>query len=126
MNRRPRPYQGRALPLSYLGKARDGTRTRDPQLGRLMLCQTELLSHSKPWRERDSNPRTHTRASLQPASFGHSDIPPKQNICVSYKLEILALILIFYTNLINITHSPLTCLGKLLKTFCGDPSILFS
>ncbi len=41
LNPRPLPYQGSALPLSYIGKKRaeDGTQTRDPQLGRLMLYQ---------------------------------------------------------------------------------------
>ena len=39
MNSRPLPYQGSALPLSYTGVvgAEDEVRTRDPQLGRLML-----------------------------------------------------------------------------------------
>ena len=50
MNLRPPPYHGGALPLSYIGialikaeffikRAEDETRTRDPQLGRLMLYQ---------------------------------------------------------------------------------------
>ncbi len=51
LNPRPLPYHGSALPLSYIGKylaprrqivtirAEDETRTRDPQLGRLMLYQ---------------------------------------------------------------------------------------
>ena len=48
LNPRPLPYQGSALPLSYIGNvcflsvdfsdgAEDGAQTRDPQLGRLML-----------------------------------------------------------------------------------------
>gem|GEM_PF-623693 len=61
LNPRPLPYQGSALPLSYIGlfsggktrnrtspnsyhRAGDETRTRDPQLGRLMLYQ---LSYSR-------------------------------------------------------------------------------
>ena len=55
MNRRPRPYQGRALPTELPGhpaspdggrraRAGDGNRTRDVQLGRLMLYQ---LSYSR-------------------------------------------------------------------------------
>src|ERR1035437_1632085 len=47
LNPRPLPYQGSALPLSYSGLkkgAGDGTRIRDPQLGRLMLYQ---LSYSR-------------------------------------------------------------------------------
>ena len=42
LNPRPHPYQGCALPLSYIGvpyfsRAEDGAQTRGPQLGRLML-----------------------------------------------------------------------------------------
>ena len=38
MNPRPHPYQGCALPLSYISmRAENGTQTRDPQLGRLVL-----------------------------------------------------------------------------------------
>ena len=47
LNPWPLPYQGSALPLSYSGLkkwAGDGTRIRDPQLGRLMLYQ---LSYSR-------------------------------------------------------------------------------
>jgi hypothetical protein len=55
LNRRPRPYQGRALPTELPGhgastdrgqraRAGDGNRTRDVQLGRLMLYQ---LSYSR-------------------------------------------------------------------------------
>ena len=46
LNSGPLPYQGSALPLSYTGKKRagNGTQTRDPQLGRLMLYQ---LSYSR-------------------------------------------------------------------------------
>ena len=39
-NPRPHPYQGCALPLSHMGctsRAGDGSRTRNPQLGRLVL-----------------------------------------------------------------------------------------
>ena len=44
LNPRPLPYQGSALPLSYIGiilsfRAEDEAQTRDPQLGRLMLYQ---------------------------------------------------------------------------------------
>lgn len=44
LNPGPLPYQGSALPLSYNSKeekrrAEDGTQTRNPQLGRLMLYQ---------------------------------------------------------------------------------------
>ena len=58
LNPRPLPYQGSALPLSYIGirpsghnRAEDGAQTRDPQLGRLMLYR---LSY---FRRRDSGRR---------------------------------------------------------------------
>ena len=48
LNCRPLPYQGNALPLSYIGlikkRARDRVRTGDIQLGRLTLYQ---LSYSR-------------------------------------------------------------------------------
>ena len=51
LNSRPLPYQGNALPLSYIGnckkkrkRARDQVRTGDIQLGRLTLYQ---LSYSR-------------------------------------------------------------------------------
>ena len=49
LNSRPLPYQGSALPLSYAGlclRAEDEVRTRDPQLGRLMLYR---LSYFRGW-----------------------------------------------------------------------------
>ena len=41
LNSGPLPYQGSALPLSYNSNngAENGTQTRDPQLGRLVLYQ---------------------------------------------------------------------------------------
>ena len=49
MNSRPLPYQGSALPLSYTGVvgAEDEVRTRDPQLGRLMLYRLSYFRFSK-------------------------------------------------------------------------------
>ena len=97
LNPGPLPYQGSALPLSYNGKKRagNGTQTRDPQLGRLMLYQLSysrnlsLSSHlgehpptfrpktgyspgSELWAVMDSNHRKLTLAELQSAPFGHS------------------------------------------------------
>ena len=97
LNPGPLPYQGSALPLSYNGKKRagNGTQTRDPQLGRLMLYQLSysrnlsLSSHqgeypptfrsksgTRPefslWAVMDSNHRKLTLAELQSAPFGHS------------------------------------------------------
>ena len=49
MNSRPLPYQGSALPLSYTGVvgAEDEVRTRDPQLGRLMLYRLSYFRLKK-------------------------------------------------------------------------------
>ena len=53
LNPRPLPYQGSALPLSYIGiaivnlRAEDGAQTRDPQLGRLMLYQLSYFRKTK-------------------------------------------------------------------------------
>src|ERR1035437_9105717 len=112
LNPRPLPYQGSALPLSYSGLkkgAGDGTRIRDPQLGRLMLYQLsysrlisskeirELLLHifaftlsiRLKWGEQDSNLRRHSPADLQSAPVGHFGISPlKQSLALkthSYK-----------------------------------------
>ena len=47
------PYQGSALPLSYIGqyfkknRAEDEVRTRDPQLGRLMLYQLSYFRKAR-------------------------------------------------------------------------------
>src|SRR6185436_3910599 len=79
------PYR-RGTPPRTFG-AGNGIRTRDPQLGRLMLYQ---LSYSRPsfsspafdrtaprwWRGKDSNLRRHTPADLQSAPFGHSGTSP--------------------------------------------------
>ena len=47
LNPGPLPYQGSALPLSYIGnRAENGTQTRDPQLGRLMLYQLSYFRNS--------------------------------------------------------------------------------
>src|SRR2546427_9578176 len=80
-NRRPRPYQGRALPTELPGHTRqwsrteptlrhhshgqigagNGTRTRDPELGRLALYQLSYSRKQKWWRGKDSNLRRHSR-----------------------------------------------------------------
>ena len=84
LNPGPLPYQGSALPLSYIGnRAENGTQTRDPQLGRLMLYQLSYF-RKKPktfqvlrmWAKMDSNHRSRKTADLQSAPFGHSGICP--------------------------------------------------
>ena len=73
LNPRPLPYQGNALPLSYIGKKRAGDRVRtgDIQLGRLTLYQLSYsrilqilrstnkfnISNFVLWGEQDSNLR---------------------------------------------------------------------
>ena len=81
LNPRPHPYQGCALPLSYIGvpcflRAEDGAQTRGPQLGRLMLYRLSYFRNPK-WVEMDSNHRSDDAADLQSAPFGHSGIYPK-------------------------------------------------
>ena len=93
LNRRPRPYQGRALPTELPGHtsrwlvaydsirqmemlsdhllsaitvikqigAGNGTRTRDPELGRLALYQLSYSRKQNWWRGKDSNLRRHSR-----------------------------------------------------------------
>src|SRR5262249_42861442 len=74
--------------------AGNGTRTRDPQLGRLTLYQLsysrfEISPPGSPsrfrrarafvrwWGEEDSNLRRHSPADLQSAPFVHSGISPR-------------------------------------------------
>ena len=55
--------------------AEDGTQTRDPQLGRLMLYQLSYFRNFL-WAKMDSNHRRRKPADLQSAPFGHSGICP--------------------------------------------------
>ena len=76
--------QGDSARNYQLNGAGNEARTRDPQLGRLMLYQLSYsrvarwhLARRAPWwREEDSNLRRRKPAGLQPAPFGHSGIPP--------------------------------------------------
>jgi hypothetical protein len=74
LNRRPRPYQGRALPTELGGQLRAGDRTRtgDVQLGRLTLYQLSYTRDAtrasapcgaldRGWRVVDSNHRRRCR-----------------------------------------------------------------
>ena len=63
------------LTFRILVRAEDGTQTRDPQLGRLMLYQLSYFRNFK-WAKMDSNHRRHKPADLQSAPFGHSGICP--------------------------------------------------
>ena len=55
--------------------AENEVRTRDPQLGRLMLYQLSYFRNYW-WEKMDSNHRRHKPADLQSAPFGHSGILP--------------------------------------------------
>ena len=60
-------------------RAEDGTQTRDPQLGRLMLYQLSYFRISISWARMDSNHRRHKPADLQSAPFGHSGTCPSKH-----------------------------------------------
>ena len=60
---------------SFFG-AENEVRTRDPQLGRLMLYQLSYFRDTKMWEERDLNPRRYKPADLQSAPVGHFGILP--------------------------------------------------
>ena len=81
LNPRPLPYQGSALPLSYIGdlfsfdlSGRRGSNSR-PSAWKADALSTELLPHLL-WAKMDSNHRRRTSADLQSAPFGHSGIRP--------------------------------------------------
>ena len=56
-------------------RAEDGTQTRDPQLGRLMLYRLSYFRKIQ-WAKMDSNHRRRKPADLQSAPFGHSGTCP--------------------------------------------------
>jgi hypothetical protein len=60
-------------------RAGDGTRTRDPQRGRLMLYQLSYSRNKDLWGEEDSNLRRRAPADLQSAPVGHFGISPMIN-----------------------------------------------
>ncbi len=60
--------------LHWLFRAEDEVRTRDPQLGRLMLYQLSYFRNM--WGEKDSNLRRRAPADLQSAPVGHFGISP--------------------------------------------------
>lgn len=61
-------------------RAEDEIRTRDPQLGRLMLYRLSYFRNKKTWGEQDSNLRRHKPADLQSAPVGHFGISPRFNL----------------------------------------------
>ena len=60
-------------------RAEDGTQTRDPQLGRLMLYRLSYFRIFL-WAKMDSNHRRRKPADLQSAPFGHSGTCPFQKV----------------------------------------------
>ena len=106
MNPRPHPYQGCALPLSYISirsvryapfwhknGAENGTQTRDPQLGRLVLYRLSYFRrcplprvYINVWVRMDSNHRSRETADLQSAPFGHSGTHPSRSRAKSQRL----------------------------------------
>src|SRR5438132_1449656 len=102
LNRRPRPYQGRALPTELHGRMREtwsGKRDSNPRppawkAGALPLSYSRppaeprvpFSAHPRPaaaswhslqwWGGEDLNPRRRTPADLQSAPFGHLGTSP--------------------------------------------------
>ena len=76
----PRKYSTPELhrQLFFLTRAEDEIRTRDPQLGRLMLYQLSYFRNFW-WGEQDSNLRRHKSADLQSAPVGRFGISPIYN-----------------------------------------------
>ena len=81
LNRRPLPYQGSALPLSYVGTSSGWWESNSHyQLGRL-----EFYHWTTPamWGQKDSNLRRHTSADLQSAAFDRSAMSPMWLLSIS-------------------------------------------
>src|SRR6267378_4276630 len=89
LNRRPRPYQGRALPTELHGrtdKVWSGKRDSNPRppawkAGALPLSYSRAFVSptrraSRWWGGEDLNPRRRTPADLQSAPFGHLGTSP--------------------------------------------------
>ncbi len=73
--------RGTVQPVGWgVEEADDGPRTRNPQLGRLILYQLSYIrSNEIKWGEQDSNLRSHTATDLQSAPFVHLGISPKNH-----------------------------------------------
>ena len=76
----PRKRSTPELHWLTLLRAEDEIRTRDPQLGRLMLYRLSYFRNKKTWGEQDSNLRRHEPADLQSAPVGHFGISPRFNL----------------------------------------------
>src|SRR6266513_6066041 len=94
LNRRPRPYQGRALPTELHGRSDivwSGKRDSNPRppawkAGALPLsysraCLSPSRRDSRWWGGEDLNPRRRTPADLQSAPFGHLGTSPHPPAC---------------------------------------------
>ena len=113
LNPGPLPYQGSALPLSYIGnRAENRTQTRDPQLGRLMLYQ---LSYFRiiyyPWAVMDSNHRRRSQLSYSQPHL--ATLVTAQNIFFNFKKARL----LFFEPLVGFEPTTprlqITCSGQL-------------
>src|SRR5712692_5356083 len=91
LNRRPRPYQGRALPSELHGpvpRTWSGKRDSNPRppawkAGALPLSYSRKTPHSsKWWGGEDLNPRRRLPADLQSAPFGHLGTSPNPPACM--------------------------------------------
>ena len=78
LNPRPLPYQGSALPLSYIGNlsGRRGSNSR-PSAWKADALSTELLPQILLWAGTDSNCRSREATDLQSARFNHLPTYPK-------------------------------------------------
>ena len=88
LNRRPLPYQGSALPLSYVGTSSGWWESNSHhQLGRL-----EFYHWTTPamWGQKDSNLRRHTSADLQSAAFDRSAMSPMLSSIPTWNANIWA------------------------------------
>ena len=74
---KPQNKKGSYFRNYLIQRAENGTQTRDPQLGRLVLYQLSYFRKtSTEWVVMDSNHRSRKTADLQSAPFGHSGICP--------------------------------------------------
>lgn len=86
---KPQNKKGSYFRNYLIQRAENGTQTRDPQLGRLVLYQLSYfrnISHFQllEWVQMDSNHRRRKPAELQSAPFGHSgNCPIATSVCAA-------------------------------------------
>lgn len=80
---KPQNKKGSYFRNYLIQRAENGTQTRDPQLGRLVLYRLSYFRSM--WGEQDSNLRRHKSAELQSAPVGRFGISPSyQRTVVSF------------------------------------------